>query len=32
MKLKQISKYVKIREVSVQNPNSKYDIKNYIKV
>lgn len=24
MKLKQISKYVKIREVSVQNPNSKY--------
>lgn len=24
MKLKQISKYVKIREVTVQNPNSKY--------
>lgn len=24
MKLKQISKYIKIREVSVQNPNSKY--------
>ena len=24
LKLKQISKYVKIREVSVQNPNSKY--------